>query len=102
MVIASFKPKIAEDCCAFCSASKSNNKSARLSFRIRLPAHFENGEKVTVAKFELAFTRHRHNLKTLGNLMVRSRCRTLMPKKSIYSLRIDQSRSKSVENVLFT
>ena len=33
-------------------------------------AHFENGEDVTVAKFELAFTRCRNNLKTVGDLMV--------------------------------
>ena len=36
-----------------------------------IPPHFENGEKVTVAKFELAFTRYRSNLKTVGNLMVK-------------------------------
>ena len=60
-------------------------------------AHFEDSEKVTVAKFELTFTRCRKNLKTVGNLMVKSRCRTLMTKKSTYTLRIDQSQSKSVE-----
>ena len=54
-------------------------------------------KKVTVAKFELAFTRCRYNLRTVRNLMVKSRCRTLMTKKSTYTLRIDQSRSKSVE-----
>ena len=47
--------------------------------------------------FKTAFTRCRHILKTVGNLMVKSRCRILMPKKSTYTLRIDQSRSKSVE-----
>ena len=62
-----------------------------------IPANFENGEKVTVAKFELAFTRYRHNLKTVGNWTVKSRCMTLMSKKSTYTLRIDQSRSKSIE-----
>ena len=64
-------------------------------FRVK---HFENGEKVTVAKFELAFTRYQHNLRTVGNLMVKSCWRTLMPKKSTYTLRIDQSLSKSVVN----
>ena len=54
-------------------------------------------KKVTAAKFELAFTRYRHNLKTVGNSTVKTRCRTLMLKKSTYTLRIDQSRSKSVE-----
>ena len=54
-------------------------------------------KKVTAAKFELAFTRYRHNLKTAGNLAVKIRCRTLMLKKRTYTLRIDQSRSKSVE-----
>ena len=52
--------------------------------------------KVTAAKFELVLTRYRHNLKTVGNLTVKTRCRTLMLKKSTYTLRIDQSRSKSV------
>ena len=51
---------------------------------------------MTAAKFELAFTRYRHNLKTVGTLTVKTRCRTLMPKKSTYTLRIDQSRSKSI------
>ena len=54
-------------------------------------------KEVTVAKFELAFTRYRHNLKTVGNFIVKSRCRTLMQKKSTYTVKIDQSRSKSVE-----
>ena len=54
-------------------------------------------KKVTAAKFELAFTRYRHNLKTVGKLTVKTRCRTLMLKKNTYTLRIDQSRSKSVE-----
>ena len=30
-----------------------------------MPAHFENGENVTVAKFEPVFTRYRNNLKTV-------------------------------------
>ena len=54
-------------------------------------------KKVTAAKFELAFTQYRHNLKTVGNLIVKTLCKTLMLKKSTYTLRIDQSRSKSVE-----
>ena len=36
-------------------------------------------------------------MKTVENLMVKSRCRVLMPKKSTYILRIDHYRSKSVE-----
>ena len=52
---------------------------------------------MTAAKFELAFTRYRYNLKTVGNLTVKTRCRTLMPRKSTYTLRIDQSRPKRVE-----
>ena len=35
--------------------------------------------------------------KTVGNLTVKTRCKTLMSKKCIYTLRIDQSRSKSFE-----
>ena len=57
---------------------------------------------VTAAKFELAFTRCRHNLKTVGKLTVKTRSWALMLKTSTYSLRIDQSRSKSIENYLFT
>ena len=30
-----------------------------------MPAHFENDENMTVAKFELVFTRCRNNLKTV-------------------------------------
>ena len=37
-----------------------------------MPAYFETGENVTVAKFELASTRCRNNLKTVGNLMVKN------------------------------
>ena len=51
---------------------------------------------VTVAKFELAFTRCRNNLKMAGNVTVKTRCKTLMPKKCTLTLRIDQSRLKSV------
>ena len=54
-------------------------------------------KNVAVANFELAFTRYRHNLKTVGNLTVKTRCRTLMLRESTYTLRIDQSRSISVE-----
>ena len=54
-------------------------------------------KNVTAAKFELAFTRCRHNLKTVGKLIVKTRSWTFMLKKSTYTLRIDQSRSKSVE-----
>ena len=35
-----------------------------------MPAHFENGENVTVAKFELVFTQYRNNLKTVQNFTV--------------------------------
>ena len=37
-----------------------------------MPAHFANVKNVTVAKFELAFTRCRNNLKTVRILTVRS------------------------------
>ena len=37
-----------------------------------MPAHFENGVNVTVAEFELAFTRCRNNMKTVRNLTVRN------------------------------
>ena len=56
-------------------------------------------KKVTVAKFELAFTRYQHNLKNVGNLTVKTRCKTSMPKKCTCTLRIDQSRSKSVKKM---
>ena len=59
-------------------------------------------KNVTVAKFELAFTRCRNNLKTVRNLTVKTRCKTLIPWKCTYTLRIDQSRSKSVQKVLFS
>ena len=36
-----------------------------------IPARFEKVKNVTVAKFELAFTRSRNNLKTVGNLTVK-------------------------------
>ena len=37
-----------------------------------MPGHFENGENVTVAKFQPAFTRCRNNVKTVGNLTVKN------------------------------
>ena len=37
-----------------------------------MPAHFKNDEKCDGRKFELAFTRCRNNLKTVGNLPVKS------------------------------
>ena len=37
---------------------------------------------MTAAKFELAFIRYRHNSKTVENLTVKTRCRTLMLRKS--------------------
>ena len=54
-------------------------------------------KNLTVAKFDLASTLCRNNLKTLGNMTVKTLCKTLMPKKCIYILRIDHSHSKSVE-----
>ena len=41
-----------------------------LDYVYAMPTHFENGEKCDGSKFELAFTRYRRNLKTVGNLMV--------------------------------
>ena len=66
-----------------------------------MPEHFENGANVTVVKFELAFTRYRNNLKTVGNLMVKTSCKILMAKKCTYTLRIDQSRFKSIKKCSF-
>ena len=37
-----------------------------------MAVNFENGENVTVAKFELAFTRCRNNWKTVGNLTAKN------------------------------
>ena len=54
-------------------------------------------KNVTVAKFEPAFTRYRNNLKTIKNLTLKLRCKALMQKKCTCTLRIDQSRSNSVE-----
>ena len=54
-------------------------------------------KNVTVAKFELAFTRCRNNLKTVGNLTVRNSLQDFDAKEVCLHLRIDQSRSKSVE-----
>ena len=54
-------------------------------------------KNVTVAKFELAFTRCRNNLKTVGNLPVESSLQDFDAKEVCLRLRIDQSRSKSVE-----
>ena len=53
-------------------------------------------KNVTVAKCEQAFTRCRNNLKMVLNWMVKTRCKTLIRKKSTYTLRVIQSRSKSV------
>ena len=58
---------------------------------------FKTVKNATAAKFELASTRCRHNLKTVGKLIVKTRSWTFMLKKSTYTLRIDHSRSKSVE-----
>ena len=54
-------------------------------------------KNVTVAKFELAFTRCRNNLKTVRNLKVRKSLQDFDTKKCTFTLRIDQSRSKSFE-----
>ena len=54
-------------------------------------------KNVTVAKFELAFTRCRNNLKLVGNLPVKSSLQDFDAKEVCLHLRIDQSRSKSVE-----
>ena len=66
-------------------------------FRIVRPTHRENVLQFRIKDFKTAFTRCQHNLKTVQNLTVKTLCRTLMLKKSTYTLRIDQSRSKSVE-----
>ena len=59
-------------------------------------------KKGLVAKFELELTRCRNNLKTVGNMTVKTLCKTLMPRKCIYILRIDHSLPKAQKNVLFT
>ena len=47
-----------------------------LEFVHTMPGHFENGEKsVKVAEFELAFTRRRNNLETVGKFTVRNSLR---------------------------
>ena len=53
-------------------------------------------KNVTVAKFELAFTRYRHNLKTTENSTVTSSVQSLQELDVKHTLRMDQSRSKSV------
>ena len=63
-----------------------------------LRRHFENGDKnVTVAEFQRAFARCRNSWETVGNLTVKNRFKTLMPRNCTYTLRIDHSRTKSVE-----
>ena len=59
-------------------------------------------KNVTVAKFELAFTRCRNNSKTVRHLTVKTHCKTLMPRKCSYTLRIAHYCSKSVQKVLFS
>ena len=54
-----------------------------------MATHFEKVQNVTVAKFELMFTRCLNNLKIVRNLKVETYCKTLMPKKCTYILRID-------------
>ena len=53
-------------------------------------------ENVMIAKFELTFKRCRNNLKTVRNITVKN-SKVLRPKKCSYTLRIDQSPSKSHE-----
>ena len=64
-----------------------------------MPAHFENGENVTVVKFRLAFTQCRNNLKTVGNLTVKD-----FDAEEVYICvpRTDQFCSKLSKNVLFS
>ena len=63
-----------------------------------MPAHFEYDEKVTVAKFELAFTRCRNNLKMIGNLTVRNSLQDfdvkemfLLPKNRSFSFQVSKN-----------
>ena len=52
---------------------------------------------MTAAKFELAFTRCRKNLKTVGNLAVKDSLQDSNTKEMNLHLRVDQSRPKSVK-----
>ena len=54
-----------------------------------------------VAKFELAFTRCRNSLETVGHLSVKAPWKTLMPEKYTYAIRIDQFRSNNIEKCSF-
>ena len=56
---------------------------------------------MTGAKCELVFTLCRNNLKTVRHSKAKSCCKTFMPKKCTFTLRIDKSRFKSVENICF-
>ena len=68
-----------------------------------LPGHFENGENVTVAKFELAFTRYRNYLKTVRNLTVNNSLQDFDAKEMYSRPQInDGFCSKSVEKFLFS
>ena len=48
-------------------ATKAPILIATLDCIYTMPVYYENDEKCDVSKFELAFTRYRHNLKTIEN-----------------------------------
>ena len=56
----------------------------------------------TVAIFERAFSRFRDHLKTVRDLTVKSRCKTLMPKKCTYTRSINRFRPRASRNVLLS
>ena len=57
---------------------------------------------MTVAKFQLAFTRHRNNLKTVGNLTVKTLCKSLMPKAYMHPKKSISLVPKASQNVPFS
>ena len=82
------------------SCFPSGTRLFSMTFRLR--SHdagtlLKTVKNVTVAKFELPFTRWQINLKTIGNFTVKTLCKILMPKTFTYILTIDPFRSKSVE-----
>ena len=60
-------------------------------------AHFENGEKSDGSKICASVHTIPAQFENGRKFYGKKSCRTLMPKKSTYTLRIDKSRSKSVE-----
>ena len=62
-----------------------------------MPAHFENGEKYDGSKFSASVNTIPAQFENGRKFDSETRCRTLKLRKSTDTLRIDQSRSKSVK-----